>query len=512
MGARRPPSPPPQIAGFTYERLLGTGGFSDVFLYTQHLPWRQVAVKVLLAHTTTPAAREQFVAEANLMARLSTHPSIVTIYHADTASDGRPFLMMEYCSRPNLSVRYRTERIGVAEAIRIGVRLAGAVETAHRAGILHRDIKPANVLTTDYGWPALTDFGISVATTDQGEAESIGMSIPWAAPEFFTESAARGVAGDIYSLAATIHTLLAGRSPFERASGSNSALDLITRIEREPVPATGREDVPESLERVLAKGMAKKAQDRFASAADFARALQRVEQELRLALTALDVPDTSWMSVPDAVGEDIRTRARSVVTVAPLPASPEVLRDDRTVLRDDRTVLRPQTVPAQQVPGDGAPASPPAQEPGPTSGAGQPARPRRRWPVWAASAAVIAGVLAVVVYGVANAPDPEDPTPEPTTAVEETTPAVALHPPAPQTVTGTRDAADPGTVTFTWSVPEFDGGLDYAWRVQGGDGGVDRTTETSVTIVGEGEALCIEVASIAVKANIVSDEWTEGCA
>ena len=132
--------------------------------------------------------------------------------------------------------------------------------------------------------------------------------------------------------------------------------------------------------------------------------------------------------------------------------------------------------------------------------------------MWAASAAVIAGVLAVVVYGVANAPDPEDPTPEPTTAVEETTPAVALHPPAPQTVTGARDAADPGTVTFTWSVPEFDGGLDYAWRVQGGDGGVDRTTETSVTIVGEGEALCIEVASIAVKSNIVSDEWTEGCA
>ena len=101
------------------------------------------------------------------MAQLSHHPSIVTIYHAAIAADGRPFLVMEYCSRPGLAERYRQERISVAEALRIGIRLASAVETAHRAGILHRDIKPANVLTTDFGWPALTDFGIA-ATTGHG--------------------------------------------------------------------------------------------------------------------------------------------------------------------------------------------------------------------------------------------------------------------------------------------------------------------------------------------------------
>ena len=98
------------------------------------------------------------------MAQLSHHPSIVTIYHAAIAADGRPFLVMEYCSRPGLAERYRQERISVAEALRIGIRLASAVETAHRAGILHRDIKPANVLTTDFGWPALTDFGIAATT------------------------------------------------------------------------------------------------------------------------------------------------------------------------------------------------------------------------------------------------------------------------------------------------------------------------------------------------------------
>src|SRR5699024_4522034 len=180
--SRRPPSSPPQIPGLTYLNLLGSGGFADVFLYEQELPRRKVAVKALLAQAVTPEGRAQFAGEANLMAQLSTHPSIVTIYQAATTEDGRPYLVMEYCPRPNLSARYRRERIGVAEALRIAVRLAGAVETAHRAGILHRDIKPANVLTTDYGWPALTDFGISVAGGSTDDTDQAGMSIPWAAP------------------------------------------------------------------------------------------------------------------------------------------------------------------------------------------------------------------------------------------------------------------------------------------------------------------------------------------
>ncbi|WP_374945780.1 serine/threonine-protein kinase, partial [Agreia sp.] len=162
MNARRPPSAPPEIAGFTHEQLLGSGGFADVFLYEQRMPRRRVAIKVLLSEALTEGARENFDAEANLMAQLSTHPSIVTIYQADIAPDGRPYLVMEYCSRPNLAARYRREKISVAEALRIGIQVAGAVETAHRAGILHRDIKPANILTTEYNRPALTDFGISV--------------------------------------------------------------------------------------------------------------------------------------------------------------------------------------------------------------------------------------------------------------------------------------------------------------------------------------------------------------
>ena len=94
-------------------RLLGLGGFADVFEYRQDLPQRSVAVKVLLASSIDEATRERFFVEANLMAQLSHHPSIVTIHHADIAADGRPFLVMEYCSRPGLGSRYRAERITV---------------------------------------------------------------------------------------------------------------------------------------------------------------------------------------------------------------------------------------------------------------------------------------------------------------------------------------------------------------------------------------------------------------
>lgn len=88
---RRAPSTPPELPGYEHIRLLGAGGFSDVFLYQQLLPRRQVAVKVLLADGLDSGARAAFVEEANLMAQLSAHPSIVTIFHADISADDRPY-------------------------------------------------------------------------------------------------------------------------------------------------------------------------------------------------------------------------------------------------------------------------------------------------------------------------------------------------------------------------------------------------------------------------------------
>ncbi|MDR2323065.1 MAG: serine/threonine protein kinase, partial [Microbacterium sp.] len=238
----RPPSPPPQLAGFDFVEPLGTGGFADVFLYEQQQPRRRVAVKVLLADRLASGAAQEFADEANVMAMLSTHPAIVTIYQTGVADDGRPYLVMEYCPRPNLQQRARKEAFSVAEALRVGVQVAGAVETAHRAGVLHRDIKPANILVTAYNRPALTDFGI--ASTTGAVSEAAGMSIPWSPPESFGDPPQSSARSDVYALAATLYSLLTGRSPFEKAGQRNSGADLISRIETEPVPPLGRADVP----------------------------------------------------------------------------------------------------------------------------------------------------------------------------------------------------------------------------------------------------------------------------
>ena len=104
---KRPPAPPPRIPGFSFLEHLGSGGFADVYLYEQDRPRRRVAVKVLLSDLREEASRASFEAEANLMAQLSTHPYIVTIYEADTTAEGRSYLAMEYCSRPSLDARYR---------------------------------------------------------------------------------------------------------------------------------------------------------------------------------------------------------------------------------------------------------------------------------------------------------------------------------------------------------------------------------------------------------------------
>jgi len=311
----RPPSPPPLLDGFDYVEPLGTGGFADVFLYEQQQPRRRVAVKVLLADRLASGAAQEFADEANVMAMLSTHPAIVTIYQTGVAADGRPYLVMEYCPRPNLQQRARKEPFSVAEALRVGVQVAGAVETAHRAGVLHRDIKPANILVTAYNRPALTDFGI--ASTTGAVSEAAGMSIPWSPPESFGDPPQGGVRSDVYALAATLYTLLTGRSPFEKPGQRNSGADLIARIETEPLPPLGRADVPESLGRLLERGMAKNPEDRFASAVAFARALQKVQIELSHSVTPIDIVDDHQIEPDQDDDDDGLTRVREVVSIDP---------------------------------------------------------------------------------------------------------------------------------------------------------------------------------------------------
>ncbi len=324
--ARRESSPPPAIDGFTPIRLIGVGGYADVFLYQQHRPSRQVAIKVLIADAVgSEQQRRQFTSEADSMARVSTHPYIVPVFQADIASDGRPYIVMEFYPGSNFLERVRSEQFSVAEVLRTGVHIASAVETAHRAGILHRDLKPANILTSEFGRAGLTDFGIA-APDDQIGEEAEGLSIPWAPPEAFG-TVRLDERADIYSLAATVYHLLAGRSPFEMAGVSSSPLELMNRIERMPLAPTGRPDVPQSLERVLAQAMAKNPAHRPASAAEFGRLLQGVEAEMRLAVTQLELAGESRSTIrpiDESADNDDSTRIRSVVSIAPERPTPQI--------------------------------------------------------------------------------------------------------------------------------------------------------------------------------------------
>lgn len=308
---------PPELAGFDYQQPIGEGGFADVFLYRQQRPNRPVAVKVLIEAAMSPASIELFNAEADVMAQLADHQSIVPIFAADIAPDGRPYLVMQYCPGPHRAHEYRRSPLSVSEALDMMVKVSGAVETAHRAGVLHRDIKPPNILTSSHGEPMLTDFGIA-GSTGETTTWSGGMSVPWAPPEAFGDNPPADVRSDVFSLAATTYSLLAGRSPFEVPGAANDNATLMTRIERQAPACLTRPDVTDELNDLLARAMSRRIEDRPASAVAFADALQTIQQHSSVQPTVVDVLDARGPAAADlAAADHTRTRIRPVSIIVP---------------------------------------------------------------------------------------------------------------------------------------------------------------------------------------------------
>ncbi|WP_374314421.1 protein kinase, partial [Microbacterium sp.] len=487
---------------------------------------------------------EEFTAEANVMAMLSTHPAIVTIYQAGVARDGRPYLVMEYCPKPNLQVRYRREPFSVAESLRVGVQVAAAVETAHRAGVLHRDIKPANILVTEYNRPALTDFGI--ASTTSAAAESAGLSIPWSPPESFADVPRSDPRSDVYALGATVYTLLAGRSPFEFPGQRNTAAELIQRIEMTPLPPLGRADAPTSLERALERAMSKSSSDRYESAIAFARALQKVQIELSHSVTAIDILD-------DGVAEDVvededegLTRVRGVVSIDPqttpaagptrpsavtappsprAPAVPPVYEpaDGETVLRGTVPPAAPAAETRLRGPvevslgGDvtmaRAPASIPPQPAAPTTAPapGQAERKPARTGLWigvgAAALVVVAVIVGVSLPGILGGADAV-PTPSTSSVPQDPVSAVV---PEPEDLAGTAVADG---VRFTWTNPDPQEGDRYLVGVvtrPDEEPQFEPMTATEATVPADPSGTtCVEV--LIVRENGQSSDPVRGCA
>ncbi|GAB2525837.1 serine/threonine-protein kinase [Paramicrobacterium agarici] len=327
---------PPQIDGYSYVKLLGRGGFSDVYLYHQQLPNRFVAIKVLRTDALSEALRRQFTAEANLMARVSSHSAIATIYAAGVDAAEQPYLVMEYCSGGSLGARFRHAPLDLADVLHIGVRVASALESAHRAGVVHRDVKPANVLINDYGAAVLTDFGISAIadgfpeatrireqayatqSTVENDASALGMSIPWAAPESFDDEPRIDVRSDVFSLAATLFSLLEGRSPFEVPGASNRGVQLMARIQNGAITPMQRQGLPQAVVDALLIGLNRSPEHRFPTALAFAQRLQQLERELGLAPTRIEVP-SSPNEVPAA--DTVLRQGPTSDTSLPAPAA-----------------------------------------------------------------------------------------------------------------------------------------------------------------------------------------------
>lgn len=277
------------LPGYTDLDEIGGGALATVFKATEAETGRPVALKVLKLDTIHADLLETFQREIQALAAVSGHPNIVTLYRPCTTADGRPALVLELC-RESLAQQLRDRGpLPAADVARVGVKIAGALETAHRNGFLHRDIKPQNLLVTFFGEPALADFGVAaLQASAQATVGTFGFTTLHAAPEMLLGHHL-SPATDVYGLASTMYQLLTGRAPFNSFDNEAPA-SVILRILHDPVPALRSETVPLQLADLLEAAMSKQPEGRPRTASDFARALQAVEADEGWAVTAF----TAW--------------------------------------------------------------------------------------------------------------------------------------------------------------------------------------------------------------------------
>jgi eukaryotic-like serine/threonine-protein kinase len=252
------------IAGrYELEKLVGSGGMSNVFRAHDRLLERTVALKILHEqYTRDDDYVERFRREARAVARLA-HPNIVTVIDRGE-QDGRQFIVFEYVDGQNLKELTRNGPLEVHEAIGLTLQVARALSFAHERGLVHRDVKPQNVLLNEDGQAKVTDFGIARSLDVQGVTQTgtvLGTS------EYIAPEQARGQKvdpkTDIYSLGAVLYELLVGEVPF---SGDNFVAVAMRHV-NEPVPSVleHRPDCPARLDLAIQRAMAKDPDDRFES-------------------------------------------------------------------------------------------------------------------------------------------------------------------------------------------------------------------------------------------------------
>jgi tetratricopeptide (TPR) repeat protein len=274
---------------YAFEHELGRGGMGTVFLARDLKHGRRVALKVLPPDLAGALGPERFLREIQIAARLS-HPHILPLYDSGQAG-GLLYYVMPYVEGESLRSRLlRENQVAVSDALEIARQIADALAFAHAAGVIHRDIKPENILLAGYpprptsagaGWHALLgDFGVAKAVGAPGSAPEGDLrtdtglplgTLAYASPEQAAGSRALDGRSDLYSLGCVLYEMLVGDPSGGRPTASQI---LENRFAVQP-PATRslRAEVPEWVDRVLARALARDPAERFASAAEFRDAL-----------------------------------------------------------------------------------------------------------------------------------------------------------------------------------------------------------------------------------------------
>jgi serine/threonine protein kinase len=495
-----PSVPSVRIDGFDDLQPIGRGGFSYVFSARQRDFNRRVALKVLSFGLADEREQRAFERECRAMGLVSQHPHIVTVFNAAFTTTKQPCIVMELYSGGTLGERLKREgRLPVATVLDVGVKIAGALQTAHDRGLLHRDIKPQNLFISEFGEPALGDFGISTLDDERSISGGGGLTVHYAPPEVLEGSAATAVS-DVYSLAATLFTLLDGSRPFAPPAGQRQSVgELARRIMLEAPPVLRRDDVPRSLATLLARTMAKRPEDRPQSATELGQDLQRVQGELGLGVTPLPLATPpSPRSGPAAA-----TRQGGTDVAAPRPSVPP---QPAPVLDGRPSTASPPPPPVVEIRPVGEPADDDdhhthtvtvargaGASPVPEHTTTQPGDPHTTRRVVLGTVAAVVCLLAValslLLFGRDEADAPDDTTPVVSQVVD-------IPPPAPQNVT-VAPAAE-GQVVVAWQAVG-DGSVEMRYQVQPETTGMQpqRTPELSATFAIEpGTTPCFTVVAI----------------